>query len=79
MPNGFLTGGDISPDGKRVILCDYFGAYEIVLPEKAKNFDEIWKEKPLIVELGEREQGEAVGYSADGNQYLRPAKRKIRR
>ncbi len=67
-PNGFLTGGDISPDSKRVIICDYFNAYEIVLPEKAKNFDEIWREKPLIVELGERAQGEAVGYSPDGKE-----------
>ncbi|MEP7039017.1 MAG: hypothetical protein ABI891_11815 [Acidobacteriota bacterium] len=66
VPNGFLTGGDISPDGKRVIICDYFSAYEIVLPENAKNFDEIWKEKPVIVELGQRKQGEAVVYSADG-------------
>ena len=66
VPNGFLTGGDISPDGKRVIICDYFNAYELVLPEKAKNFDEIWKEKPLTVELGPREQGEAVCYSPDG-------------
>ncbi|HSK74090.1 MAG TPA: hypothetical protein VK892_20490 [Pyrinomonadaceae bacterium] len=67
VPNGFLTGGDISPDGRRVVLCDYFSAYEIVLPERAKNFDAIWKEKPTIIELGERAQGEAVGYSADGN------------
>lgn len=66
VPNGFLTGGDISPDGRRVVLCDYFSAYEIVLPEAAKNFDNIWREKPLIVELGEREQGEAVCYAADG-------------
>ena len=66
VPNGFLTGGDISPDGRRIVLCDYFSAYEIVLPEAAKNFDEIWREKPLIVELGEREQGEAVCYAADG-------------
>ncbi|MCY7345875.1 MAG: hypothetical protein LH614_06590 [Pyrinomonadaceae bacterium] len=66
IPNGFLTGGDISPDGKRVIICDYFSAYEIVLPATAQNFDDIWREQPLIVELGEREQGEAVGYAADG-------------
>lgn len=66
VPNGFLTGGDISPDGRRVVLCDYFSAYEIALPENAKNFDDIWREKPLIVELGEREQGEAVCYAADG-------------
>jgi hypothetical protein len=66
IPNGFLTGGDIAPDGKRVIICDYFNAYELALPEKAKNFDEIWKEKPVTVELGPREQGESIAYSADG-------------
>ena len=66
LPNGFVTGGDISSDGKRVVICDYFAAYEIVLPEKAKNFDEIWKQKPEIIQLGERTQGEAVCYSADG-------------
>lgn len=65
VPNGFLTGGDISPDGKSVILCDYFGAYELSLPDGAKNFDEIWKQKPLKIDLGERTQGEAITYSAD--------------
>jgi hypothetical protein len=66
IPYGFLTGGDISSDGKRVIVCDYLSAYEIVLPDAAKSFDEIWREKPLIVELGEREIGETICYSADG-------------
>lgn len=66
MTNGFLTGGDIAPDGTRVVICDYFNGYEIKLPEKAKSFDEIWKEKPLKIELGKRAQGEAVGYSPDG-------------
>ncbi|HQU83988.1 MAG TPA: hypothetical protein PKY59_12710, partial [Pyrinomonadaceae bacterium] len=76
IPNGFLTGGDISPDGKRVIICDYFNAYELILPEKAKNFDEIWKEKPKIVELGTREVGEAVTYSADGNSIFATSENK---
>ena len=67
VPNGFLTGGDISSDGSRVIVCDYFSGYELVLPENAKTFDEIWKQKSLVVELGERAQGEAVCYSIDGN------------
>lgn len=66
IPNGLLTGGAISPDGKRVVICDYFAAYEIVLPKTAKNFDEIWKQKPLKIELGQREQGEAIAYAADG-------------
>jgi hypothetical protein len=67
VPNGFLTGGDISTDGKRVVVCDYFNAYEIALPAAAKNFDEIWRQKPVVVQLGERQQGEAVCYSLDGN------------
>ncbi len=75
-PNGFLTGGEISPDGKRVIVCDYFAAYEIILPEKAKSFDEIWREKPSIVELGERAQGEAVCYSVDGKSVFATSEKK---
>lgn len=67
VPEGFLTGGDISSDGKRVVICDYFFAYEFLLPDDAKNFDEIWKQKPHKIELGTREQGEAIAYSADGN------------
>lgn len=66
IPNGFLTGGDISGDGTRVVICDYFAAYEIVLPKASKTFDDVWKETPSIVELGTREQGEAVCYAADG-------------
>lgn len=67
IPNGFLTGGDIAPDGKRLVICDYFAAYEFVLPADAKSFDEIWKQKPAVIKLGDREQGEAICYSDDGN------------
>ncbi len=66
IPNGFLTGGSISPDGTRVILCDYAAAYELSLPSGAANFDEIWKQKPLAIDLGSRKQGEAISYNADG-------------
>lgn len=65
VPGGFLTGGGVSSDGKRVIVCDYLGAYEIVLSETAKDFDEIWGATPSVVNLGERKQGEAIGYAAD--------------
>jgi len=66
VPNGYLTGGDISPDGRRVIICDYTQAYEYDLPTGA-GFDEIWKQAPSVISLGKRSGGEAVGYSADGN------------
>lgn len=76
VPNGFLTGGDISPDGKRAVICDYFNAYEIVLPEGEKNFDKIWKQKPAIIELGARSQGEAVCYSANGQTIFATSEKK---
>ena len=67
IPNGFLTGGDISPDGRRIVICDYTQAYEFVLPETAANFDDIWKQQPEPIELGKRKGGESVCYSVDGN------------
>lgn len=76
VPNGLLTGGDISPDGRRVLVCDYFAGFEILLPEKAKKFDDIWKEQPQRIELGKREQGEACGYSADGNSIFATSEKK---
>lgn len=63
---GFLSGGAISPDGKRMVLTDYFALYEFVLPASAKSFDEIWNAKAEKIAVGERKQGEAVAYSTDG-------------
>lgn len=65
IPFGFLTGGDVSTDGKRVVIADYLAAYEITLPAAAKNFDDIWREKPRVIDLGAREQGEAICYAAN--------------
>jgi hypothetical protein len=76
IPNGFLTGGDISSDGKKVVVCDYFAAYEFALPENSKNFEEIWKQKPLTISIGEREQGEAVCYSFDGKSIFATSEKK---
>jgi hypothetical protein len=64
---GMITGGDISPDGRKVVLCDYFNAYEASLPEASSlKFDDIWKQPPAIIRLGQRQQGEAVCYRLDG-------------
>jgi hypothetical protein len=68
---GFFTGGDISPDGQRLTLCDYPGAFEFVLPDaKGMAFDEIWRQPAQPVNIGKRKQGEAVCYSADGKALL---------
>ncbi|HEV2833772.1 MAG TPA: hypothetical protein VGW58_00570, partial [Pyrinomonadaceae bacterium] len=67
---GALTGGSVSPDGRRVALCDYFEGYELTLPTGSKNFNDIWKEKMTGFNLGKRKQGEAIAYRLDGNAVL---------
>ena len=67
---GVITGGSISPDGRRVALCDYFQGYEIVLPVGASNFDDIWKQKMTGFDLGKRKQGESITYRLDGRALL---------
>jgi hypothetical protein len=68
---GVITGGDISPDGRRIILCDYIEAFELVLPDKPGiAFDTIWKQPLTPVDIGARQQGEAVCYSTDGMALL---------
>ena len=65
-PEGLLTGGSFAPDGRRVMLCDVQHGYELSLPANAAGPDAIWAQKPVIVDLGDRKQGEGVSYARDG-------------
>lgn len=65
LTRGFFTGGDISIDGRKLVLCDYFAAYEFILPDGAESFDEIWRTNSEKIELGERAQGESICYGLD--------------
>jgi len=67
---GVVTGGSISPDGRRVALCDYFQGYEIVLPAGSRDFNDIWKQKMIGFDLGKRKQGESITYRLDGKAFL---------
>ena len=67
---GVITGGSISPDGRRVALCDYFQGYELILPSRATNFDDIWKQRIIGFDLGKRKQGESIAYRLDGKALL---------
>ncbi|MCA1603409.1 MAG: hypothetical protein LC776_17810 [Acidobacteria bacterium] len=66
---GIITGGAISPNGRRVALCDYMQGYEIVLPAGAA-FNTIWNQPLRPIGLGQRKQGEAIAYRLDGNALL---------
>lgn len=65
-PEGHVTGGSISPDGRRVMLCDLEGGYELVLPDGVADPDAVWQQDALTVDLGDRKQGEGVSYGRDG-------------
>ena len=65
-----ITGADISPDGRRVALCDYAQGYELTLPEGSKDFQEVWRQTPAALSLGARQQGESVAYRLDGAAVL---------
>lgn len=67
---GLITGGDISPDGLRVALCDYLDVYELVLPGARSAFDQMWKQPLQPVDLGKRRQGESIAYRLDGRALL---------
>jgi DNA-binding beta-propeller fold protein YncE len=69
VPNGLLTGGAISPDGKRVVVCDYSAGYELQVGG-SRSFDDVWKQKPVTVDLGDRKQGEAVTFTPDGRSII---------
>lgn len=67
---GFLTGGSVSPDGRRVVFCDYFQGYELVLPAKSSDFNDIWKQRMSGFDLGKRQQGEGITYRLDGKAFI---------
>lgn len=75
LPAGLFTGGDISPDGTRVIVTDYFYGYELRLDSPSESFDEIWKKPMTRVDLGSRRQGESVCYSKDGTRLFAGSER----
>ena len=67
---GIITGGAISPDGRRVAFCDYIQGYEVVLESGNATFNSIWTRSLTLVNLGKRSQGEAITYRLDGKALL---------
>nr|MBA2378096.1 hypothetical protein [Blastocatellia bacterium] len=70
VPYGAVTGGDIAPDGRRLILVDYSAAYEFTLPTASLNFDEIWETQPVRFDVGKRPQGEGIAYLGNGEALI---------
>ena len=76
MPEGeWVTGGDVSPDGRRVLLSSYLGGLEMELPATSRAFDDVWSQPPLEVDLGRLVQTEAAAYRLDGDAVVATSER----
>jgi hypothetical protein len=62
------TGGDISPDGTRLVVMTYTQLYQWKLPRG--DWKGFWKQTPRVEELPLLDQAESVCYSADGKHLL---------
>ncbi|KPL21979.1 MAG: hypothetical protein AMJ75_08940 [Phycisphaerae bacterium SM1_79] len=69
LPWGLAVGGDISPNGKLVIVRGYFNASMWVRPDG----EELWRafmRKQLRLDLMEEPKGEAICFDASGGGYF---------
>lgn len=64
---GGVTGGDISPDGRRVVLRTYSAAYEWSLDGDLAS---ALTGQPQVIALPEQQQGESVAYTRSGDALL---------
>ena len=63
------TGGDIDSDGRRVVIRNYFSAYEFTVSD-AKQFDAIFQQPPLVLSMFGEVQGEGICYTSDGRDLI---------
>ncbi len=69
LPLAFATGGDVSPDGKFVIVRGVFNAFMWVRPEGER----LWRafeQEHFALKLAHERQGEGICFDADGLGYF---------
>jgi hypothetical protein len=66
---GMATAADIAPDGRRVVIRNYFTAYEFITPPSTA-FDAIFDHNPTHTIALLECQGEAICYDAHGRNLI---------
>lgn len=64
-----VTGAAVSPDGSRMAIRTYFGAFELQRT-KGKAFGTIFDFEPTVIKVPLMSQAEAIAYSADSKSIL---------
>ena len=68
LPVTMAVGGDISADGKQVLIKNYWAVYYWER-EEGESLEEALKRKPVQLPYKPEPQGEAIGFSASGDRY----------
>lgn len=61
-----ITGGDISPDGRHLVLRSYVAAHEFAYSSGSR----WWESKSYRIKTAPEIQGEAIAYSSDGKRLV---------
>ncbi len=69
---GMVTAGDVTADGRRVVIRDYATAYEFVLP-RGEPFEAVFRQPAQEISLLGELQGEGISYTADGRDLVTTA------
>lgn len=64
-----LVGGDISPDGKEVLLKSYVQVFYWRRADGQTSLVDLLETKPQVLPYQPEPQGEAIGFAADGSGY----------
>ncbi len=64
-----VTGAGISPDGSRLVIRTYFGAFELQR-SKGKVLATIFDNEPTALKIPLMGQAEAIAYAADGKSIV---------
>lgn len=68
LPVTMAVGGDISADGKQILIKNYWAVYYWER-EEGESLAEVFARKPVQLPYKPEPQGEAIGFSASGDRY----------
>jgi len=77
LPITMSTAGDISADGKQILIKNYWSIYYWTR-EEGESIEEALAKKPTMLPYKPEPQGEAIGFSPDGNSFFTLSEQRFR-
>ena len=77
LPITMSTGGDISADGKQILIKNYWSIYYWTR-EEGQSLEEALAKKPIMLPYKPEPQGEAIGFAPDGNSFFTISEQRFR-